>query len=420
MMVLSLLLCVLAGSPQDEIGPTRLLLDQDPPPQEKPPPPEEPKDELAFYPIPAIGSGKNEGWTFGLLGALLIPDEHGDISMVISAAVQYRSNVRMNGFIDWRWTVTPTGVFEAFSYWAAEVENQNQVFYDERRLWKDYNFRFDFDERRIGTERYFGKGIATDENAESAYTANYYFSQVRLGPYLTDVLSLQGTFRYRHFRVGKSILDDVPQTLDLFPTEHGIEGGEVYGAGLRFMYDTRNNIFTPTRGEYGVLFFENCHYVLDGVAIPYQVFGIELLKLWPHTEDAQFVTVVRLKAQFVVGDNAPFWELSTLGGGSSLRSYNPNRFTDNDTWVINIEERIRLFTVRVEGVTGEVQVAPFVDFGEALRHTQDVARPNVDRRVHWSIGSGFRAVVHPYIVGRMDIAWGLEGIGITVGLDYPF
>jgi surface antigen Omp85-like protein len=420
MMGLSLSLVLLWASAQDELGLTHLSLDQDPPAQEKKEKPEDPKDETSFYPIPALASGKNEGWTYGLLGALLLPDKNGDISVVISAALQYRSNVHLNGFLDARWTPSPTGVFEAFTYWAAKVENQNQVFYDERRLWKEYNFRFDFDERRIGTERYFGKGIATNENAESAYTANYYLTMLKFGPYLTDVLSLQGTFRFRHFRVGRSILDDVPQTLTLFPNEFGIEGGEVFAGGVRLIYDTRNNIFTPVRGEYGIVFVENCHYLLHGAARPYQVFGIEGVKLWPHTDDAQFVTVARVKTQFVIGKNAPFWELSTLGGGSSLRSYNPSRFTDNDMWVINIEERIRLFSVRLEGVTGEVQIAPFVDFGEALRHTQDVARPNVDRRLHWSIGSGFRAVVNPYIVGRMDVGWGLEGLGITVGLDYPF
>ena len=424
-MMVPLLLCLLAcvGSPQEDLGPTHLSLDQDPPTATRDPKAaqalQDEKDQLAFYPIPALASGKNEGWTYGLLGALLIPDQRGDIYMVLSAAIQYRSHVGLNGFADFRWTVTPTGVFEIFSYWAAKVENQNQVFYDERRLWKDYNFRFDFDERRIGTERYFGKGIATDESAESAYTANYYMSQVRFGPYLTDVLSLQGTFRFRHFRVGKSILNDVPQTLTLFPNDFGIDGGIVVAEGIRLMYDTRNNIFTPTQGEVAVVFVENCHYLLDGLATPYQVVGIEGTKLWPHTDDAQFVTVVHLRAQFVI-NKAPFWELSTLGGGSSLRSYNPNRFTDNDTWVINVEERIRLFTLRVEGVTGEVQIAPFVDFGEALRHTQDVARPNVDRRLHWSVGSGFRAIVQPYIVGRMDVAYGAEGLGITIGLDYPF
>jgi len=413
-------------SEQEPPGPARPP--QDPERQGKPRTPaqerrqelEDKPDETSIYPIPAIASGKNEGWTYGLLAALLLPDEHGDIDKVFSAALQYRSRIGINGFADFRWTFSPYSVMEAYTYWAAKVENENQFFFDDRRLWKDYNFRFDFDERRLGTERFFGIGKSTKKSGESAYTANTYFTQLRFGPYLDDQLSLQGTFRFRHFRVGESVVDDVPQTLTLFPNEFGIEGGEVFAEGVRLMVDTRNNIFTPIKGEYGIVYVESCHYLLHGAARPYQVFGIEGTKLWPHTDDGGFVTVAHVKAQFVVGKNAPFWELSTLGGGSSLRSYNPNRFTDNDAWVVNIEERIRLFTLRVEGVTGEVQIAPFVDLGEALRHTQDVARPNVDRRVHWSAGSGFRAVVQPYIVGRMDIGFGSEGVGITVGLDYPF
>jgi hypothetical protein len=414
---------------RDDFRLPRSLADQEPP---KPPAQDKPQtgqekrheleekaDETSFYPIPAIASGKNEGWTFGLLGALLLPDEHGDIDKVISVALQYRSKVKINGFADFRWTITPTSVFEVFSYWAEEIENENQVFYDARRLWNVTNFRFDFDERRLATERFFGIGRSTKKSGESAYTANTYFSQLRWGPYLSDHVSLQGTFRYRHMRVGESILTDVDQTLDRYPNEFGIEGGAVYAEGLRLFYDTRDSLFTPTMGEYALAYAEMAHYVQGGAARPYQVFGFEVVKLWPHGEEAQFVFVGRVKAQFILGQ-APFWEMSTLGGGSSLRSFGPNRFTDDDAWVINLEERIRLFTLRVEGVTGEVQVAPFVDFGEVFRHSEDVARLDVDRRVHWSVGSGFRAVVKPYIVGRMDVGYGSDGLGITIGLDYPF
>src|SRR6185295_709952 len=88
-------------------------------------------DETSFYPIPAIASGKNEGWTYGLLGALLIPDEHGDINKVVSFALQYRSKVKLNGFADFRVSPSATAVFEAYSYWAQKVENENQVFFED-------------------------------------------------------------------------------------------------------------------------------------------------------------------------------------------------------------------------------------------------------------------------------------------------
>ena len=419
----------MAAEARDEADLPRSLADQEPaqdPAKERPPTKQEKRreleerpDETSFYPIPAIGAGKNEGWTFGILGALLLPDENGDIDKVVSVAIQYRSYVKINGFADFRWTPSPTAVFEAYSYWAAEVENENQVYFDDRRLGGNFNARFDLDEKRVATERFFGTGASTKSSAESSYTSNNYLAQARFGPYIAEHLSLQGTLRYRHFRVGESVLPDVPQMLDLFPTEYGIEGGSLVGEGLRLFYDTRNSLFTPVEGEYVLVSFENAHYILHGVASPFQIYGAEALKLWPHGEDAQFVFVGRIKVQFVVGQ-APFWELSTAGGGNSLRSYGPNRFTDNDVWILNLEERIRVWTVRVEGVTGEIQVAPFIDLGEVFRHTQDFARYDVDRRVHWSVGSGFRAVVHPYIVGRMDIGYGDEGLGITVGLDYPF
>ncbi|MBZ5637976.1 MAG: hypothetical protein LAO51_04370 [Acidobacteriia bacterium] len=40
--------------------------------------------------------------------------------------------------------------------------------------------------------------------------------------------------------------------------------------------------------------------------------------------------------------------------------------------------------------------------------------------VHRSWGLGLRAVVEPNIVGRLDLAWGSEGLAVTTGIGYTF
>jgi len=68
-----------------------------------------------------------------------------------------------------------------------------------------------------------------------------------------------------------------------------------------------------------------------------------------------------------------------------------------------------------------LQVAPFFDLGKVFDSSVDLVGKGVLRGFHYSAGVGFRGVVPPSFVGRLDItAGGREGIGVTHGLDYPF
>ena len=54
----------------------------------------------------------------------------------------------------------------------------------------------------------------------------------------------------------------------------------MFAEGLRLFYDTRDNIFTPTRGEVATIYAETAHYLNHGVAVPFQAYGIEGEKLY--------------------------------------------------------------------------------------------------------------------------------------------
>ena len=137
--------------------------------------------------------------------------------------------------------------------------------------------------------------------------------------------------------------------------------------------------------------------------------------------ERQFVTVLNAAFQSAIGHFVPFWELPSLGGSSTLRSFNGGRYTDRASLLINVEERIRVLKTSLFGVSGEIQVAPFFDLGKVFDSSVDLVGKGVLRGFHYSAGVGFRGVVPPSFVGRLDItAGGREGIGVTHGLDYPF
>lgn len=390
--------------------------------QQDPPPPK-PKgrawDDVSFYPIPAITSGKNEGTTYGFLGAFLLPNPQGDIDQLFSLQLAYRDVVGVSGFADYRNYLTDTALFNAFAYEAARVENDHQARYDDRDFLKQFNVLADFHESRVTTDRYFGDGRDTPRTDESVMTSNNYQLDLRFGPNLSDSLSLQATVRARRFRVGRSLVEDIPQTLDAYIDTLGIEGGKVLAHGLRLTYDTRDSINTPTRGEYGNVYFEIAHFFTEGRRLPFQTFGLEIAKLWPFDEDGGFVLVAHFKVKYV-HDDAPFWELGSLGGGTTLRSFPGDRFHDDMVFLFNLEWRVRVVTMEIEGVEGEVQAAPFLDMGELYDTPDHLFSRSFREGFHYSYGLGLRGVVKPHIVGRLDLGYGTDGLAVTAGLDYPF
>ncbi len=62
------------------------------------------------------------------------------------------------------------------------------------------------------------------------------------------------------------------------------------------------------------------------------------------------------------------------------------------------------------------EIAPFIDIGEVARDLIDVTA----RNFAVNPGLGFRAVVRPSVVGRVDIGFGKEGPAVFATLGYPF
>ena len=105
-----------------------------------------------------------------------------------------------------------------------------------------------------------------------------------------------------------------------------------------------------------------------------------------------------------------------MGGESTLRGYGRNRFIDNSFLLCNLEERIRLIRWEVFGVTADWELAPFIDLGGVMESLDKVSARNIE----FNPGIGFRAIVRPNIVGRLDLGIGKDGPAVFVGLGYPF
>ena len=76
----------------------------------------------------------------------------------------------------------------------------------------------------------------------------------------------------------------------------------------------------------------------------------------------------------------------------------------------------RLWSLKLSGVTTDIEVAPFVGVGTVFDHpgrgsTRDF-RP--------VFGGAVRAVARPQVVGSIDMGVGQEGVAIFVDINYSF
>jgi hemolysin activation/secretion protein len=144
-------------------------------------------------------------------------------------------------------------------------------------------------------------------------------------------------------------------------------------------------------------------------------YEIEVKKLFP-SESKRAILVVRADLQATLGTEVPFFEQSSLGGPNNLRGFGQDRYIDKHLIAFSVEERIHLMRTKLAGVTADFEIAPFLDTGQVFNSYNDLSFK--DYRM--TPGLGFRGIVRPNVVGRVDYGYSREGGAIFAGLDFPY
>jgi outer membrane translocation and assembly module TamA len=146
----------------------------------------------------------------------------------------------------------------------------------------------------------------------------------------------------------------------------------------------------------------------------YSRYELEVKKLFP-SESKRAILIVRADLQATIGTQVPFFEQSSLGGQNNLRGYGVDRFIDKHLVSVSVEERIHLARAKIAGVAADFEIAPFLDTGQVFNNFKDVTFK--DYRM--TPGVGFRGIVRPNVVGRIDYGYS-KGGAIFAGLDFPY
>jgi outer membrane protein assembly factor BamA len=378
--------------------------------------PEAVRADVQYFPVPSVSTSKNDGNDVGLITPILITDPDGELKYIVAPMVVHNSIVGTRGALN-LFRYEPGGREIRFiGSFTERIERKLVFSYADPAFSQGrYSLNFGASFFKNATSRFFGLGEATSEPQQTNYTAREGRINWRFGVYANEVTQISIGQRFRDVSLQKGGTD-LPFTGDRFSTVDGVQGESlILGHRATFYYDTRNNLVTPTDGMAVTAYAEVNQNIRNGDHPVYSRYEVEVKKLFP-SESKRAILVVRADLQATIGTQVPFFEQSSLGGQNNLRGFGVDRFIDKHLVSLSIEERIHLARTRVAGVIADFEVAPFLDTGQVFNDYKDVSF----KSYRMTPGVGFRGIVRPNVVGRVDYGYSREGGAIYAGLDFPY
>lgn len=372
--------------------------------------------DTQYFPIPAISTSRNDGSDFGLIVPALMTGPDGDLKYLVAPMVVYNTIVGTRGTVN-LFRYEPGGKeLRGIASWTERIERKFLLSYVDPGFSNGrYSIGFSATHFKNATVRFFGLGPTTIKEDESNYTASETRLNWKFGVYANEVTQIAVSQRLRHMQSIQQGATELPFSGDLFPDAPGVGGATILGQRISFHYDTRNNLVTPTDGMAVTAYAELNYNFKNGADPLYSRYGLEIKKMFA-SESKRAILVIRGDLQATLGSNVPFFEQSSLGGQNNLRGFGVDRYIDKQLIAFSIEERIHIVRTRLAGVMADFEIAPFIDTGQVFNSFKNVSFK--DYRI--TPGVGFRGIIRPNVVGRIDYGFSKEGGVIFAGLDFPY
>jgi hypothetical protein len=375
-----------------------------------------------FIPLPEVATDPNGDTTIGFLPVWLFTNDKNQIHQLFAPDLTYNPNLGIGGTIryfsypseDTQWYIVAGG--------AEKIARDVDFLYSTGRTRQDW---WSFDARvryeRDPNERFFGVGNHTSESTETNFTTEQLFAEGRFGLNITPQFQLALELRPRYINIQRGAFSDIPFTGTFFPRLRGLRSNYELFSRMILSYDTRDSVSIPRRGVWFTVFGGLADRALLS-SVSYSVFGGEGRYYYPLGQRFTLASHAALR-YMPVGNSAPFWSLSRLGGDRSdlggrqpLRGFGDSRFVDNNLFVTNIELRTRVFGLDIFGTRATLELAPFVEVGRVFHQLNT----NPFSSLHPVGGLGFRGIAEPFVVGYVDVGFGGKGAAVFSGIDYPF
>lgn len=229
----------------------------------------------------------------------------------------------------------------------------------------------------------------------------------------------------KYYRTIKKVHPKIYHSDDFNPNQFVNVGFTVY-------HDTRQDRFPlgggreevvwPMKGTYTEFSYDRFDEAL-GSDFTFNRIGVNLAQVFPlFSEDT---ILVFHEALTINQGNVPFYEMATYGGGNSLRGYYSYRFIGKCATQLNVELRQGLlpnWELPVLGGIVKLKYPSLLLFWDEARVYDDYTDIPDEwlEHYHWTWGYGFRFVVTPTVVIRLEWGYSDEQVTFAANAGLPF
>ena len=212
------------------------------------------------------------------------------------------------------------------------------------------------------------------------YTRDYLTLESRKDTYKFDPdENSEGLYRYDKNGAGHGPDNHNPNGIHNFKAENYIKNnfGRINSITWQKVYDSRDNIYEPTRGR---RISYTAQWAGHGLGGDFDFYKFTAETRMYKKLGAKNVLAFRARGGFIQGD-APYSQLFTLGGADSLRGYEDDQFRGKYMYNATLEFRFPI----VKKVSGVL----FTDIGDAW-DAPNVTWYNSKKTFNYGVGAGVR------------------------------
>jgi len=370
---------------------------------------------------PFVGSTENNGQSLGMGVALMNVTREGIMTGTLQFRGYYNEYVGNSVAMD---VVSCPAAYHNFWFSAQISEDRNrQLHFHTQDLTLGSKDRFGYELQANAFQdpryRFSGLGGGTNEEDQTNYTHQEFggFLDIYWLPVDNFQFFIGGRVRSVDVKRGADRLaDKFAYTINetRFLNVPGIGGATVVGEEIGFVLDHRNQEFTPSKGTY--LKFTAEYNQVTSNPEPVSTYGRFSMNLRQYfsTVDKKFTLLLRNSFTFTTSEDIPFFDQATLGGDATLRAFDIGRFYGQHSVFGSVELRYTAMHKVMMGFPMDLEIAPFVDFGQVFNSTDFEGDFNINP------GLSMRVLNKPNIGIVANGAIGQDGLVFTGGVNLPF